>query len=432
MRFIRNSFCPLLYLLIVFFLPTQFGKHFWPAYSYVFGIRLDYLSPTIYVTDLLILFIFVVTCFSKPSFFQMPVKHGIFLFLFFLSCLTGVVLSVSILPGIYFLIKIAEVIFFAIYTARYIKTRSLLLTTLMCYGAGMIFQSLLAISQFVKQSSLGGILYFFGERTFTSQTPGIANASINGELLLRPYGTLPHPNVLAGYLLIGILLTVPFLWRHSKKKNMFFMLAIGMASLGIFLTLSRVVILLWAFSFVVFFLQYEKNNHISKKILIIIGMFCLGIVILFSKVLFFRYQEITRVSETIFFRETLNVYALQQFLSHPIFGVGLGNFFYHLPSVSVYSRLLLQPVHNIFLLLLAEAGILTTGMVVWFLCKTFARILSTRSIHKLSLLLCFGSFITIGMVDHYFFTLQQGMLLCAFLFGIFWSNSCSKVTAHWG
>ena len=37
------------------FLPTQLGYHFWPKEAYVWGLRLDFLSPTIYLIDLLIL-----------------------------------------------------------------------------------------------------------------------------------------------------------------------------------------------------------------------------------------------------------------------------------------------------------------------------------------------------------------------------------------
>jgi len=37
-----------LFWLLVFLLPVQFGRHFWPEWSYVMGLRIDYLSPTIY------------------------------------------------------------------------------------------------------------------------------------------------------------------------------------------------------------------------------------------------------------------------------------------------------------------------------------------------------------------------------------------------
>jgi hypothetical protein len=44
-----------LFLLLI---PTQLGRHFWPEWSYVLGIRVDYLSPTLYLLDLIWLVLF--------------------------------------------------------------------------------------------------------------------------------------------------------------------------------------------------------------------------------------------------------------------------------------------------------------------------------------------------------------------------------------
>src|SRR3989344_9415701 len=49
----------LFFYLLILFLPTQLGRHFWPNFSFVSGIRIDYLSPTLYATDIFILLIFV-------------------------------------------------------------------------------------------------------------------------------------------------------------------------------------------------------------------------------------------------------------------------------------------------------------------------------------------------------------------------------------
>ena len=42
----------LLFSLLILLLPTQLGRHFWPSYSFVFGLKVDYLSPTLYLTDI--------------------------------------------------------------------------------------------------------------------------------------------------------------------------------------------------------------------------------------------------------------------------------------------------------------------------------------------------------------------------------------------
>ena len=61
-------FSKLLIWLIVFFLPSQLGLHFWPSFSRAAGIRLDYLSPTLYFVDLLLL-VFVIST-ARPLLLQ--------------------------------------------------------------------------------------------------------------------------------------------------------------------------------------------------------------------------------------------------------------------------------------------------------------------------------------------------------------------------
>src|SRR5258706_15195361 len=48
----------LLLSLLILFIPTELGKHFWPDFSIVTGIRVDYLSPTFYFTDILVVLLF--------------------------------------------------------------------------------------------------------------------------------------------------------------------------------------------------------------------------------------------------------------------------------------------------------------------------------------------------------------------------------------
>ena len=49
----------LLILSFILLLPTQFGKHFFLPFSYLSGVRIDYLALTLYVTDVLALLILI-------------------------------------------------------------------------------------------------------------------------------------------------------------------------------------------------------------------------------------------------------------------------------------------------------------------------------------------------------------------------------------
>src|SRR5258708_34693956 len=65
----------LIFSLLILLLPTQFGKHFWPDFTIVSGIRIDYLSPTVYVTDLLLLLLIIFFLLRKIKKFR--IKHVI-------------------------------------------------------------------------------------------------------------------------------------------------------------------------------------------------------------------------------------------------------------------------------------------------------------------------------------------------------------------
>ena len=102
----------------------------------------------------------------------------------------------------YAAIKLTEFRVFGWYLSQSIRTLKQIIIVFFLLSIGGFIESLLAIAQFFNHGSINGFFYLLGERFFTAQTPGIANASINGELVLRSYGTFSHPNVLAGFLVL--------------------------------------------------------------------------------------------------------------------------------------------------------------------------------------------------------------------------------------
>ena len=117
------------------------------------------------------------------------------------GCLLVVNIVTSTLPPLsaYKALKIYEFLLFITYI-RGAKPSYSSVTTLLAASISLV--SILAIVQFFRQSAVGGIMWFVGERWFTASTPGIAQAILDGQLVLRPYSTFPHPNVLAGFLVV--------------------------------------------------------------------------------------------------------------------------------------------------------------------------------------------------------------------------------------
>jgi uncharacterized membrane protein len=70
-------------------------------------------------------------------------------------------------------------------------------------GGGAIFQAFLALAQFKFQRSIG--LQFLGESPIDIFTKGVARVSIAGGTILRAYGTMPHANILAAFLILGLI-----------------------------------------------------------------------------------------------------------------------------------------------------------------------------------------------------------------------------------
>ncbi len=255
------------------------------------------------------------------------------------------------------------------------------------YGLALAvaYSSLIAIAQFIKQSSLGGFFWFLGERTFNVATPGIAKASLGGRLLMRPYATFPHPNALAGFILISLILTLP-VFRHKLFAICYLLFAL----IALMLAFSRSA---WLVGFLIIFYLAIRKIRIANW-----GLMAFA-------------------SEALVQRIELNKIALQLIKQYPLAGVGLNNFIVRLPEFWRKPVFWLQPVHNIYLLIVAEIGIVGLLIFLWFLFLTF-RHLRDGVVFMTAL----SAILLLGLFDHYWFTLQQNQLLLAIVLGLCWGK----------
>lgn len=424
----------IVYFLIVLLIPTQFGRHFWPPFSYVSGIRSDYLSPTIYTTDILIvvLFIFFVSGLLKERKKKIfDAKNFLFPIVILVLLSFGILISKNQLAGWYGLLKILEFSFFAIYTAKNIRNWTQVRVLFLTFLPGIIFESSLAILQYLNQRSLGSVFYFFGERTFNSQTPGIANASLDGNLFLRPYATFSHPNVLAGYLVLSLTLIIFIFNRFSSKIfKVFLFTIILLGTSALFLTLGRASVVLWVLVLLIYFLSKSKGFGKSFAGPIYLALAIIAFIAAFFSPIYLRFAQINFYDPAFLERLRLAKSSLGMVFDHPLLGVGINNF---LNNLSSYQKplgdiLFLQPVHNIFLLVLSETGIIVASVFIWFIYKTYKKIMAEKRL-KLLLFFLFSEILVLGMADHYFLTLQQGQLLFSLILGLCWAKISFSKTA---
>lgn len=442
----------ILYLLLLFFLPTQLGKHFWPSFSSVAGIRIDYLSPTIYVTDVLITMLFAVTCYEvfRKKKAALALRHisrfllqNVFFSASLISFVVGACLSATPLLSSYYLLRFGEIVFVAYSTKWFLETSPASVRLFIVVLLVTLFlESSLGIFQFFLQHSLEGVMYFFGERSISPGMPGVAFASISGELVLRPYGTFSHPNALAGFLLVtgGIVGSLLYLRKNDKALKAISVFLCSFAAIALMLTLSRTAIIVFACSLLVLlvifyrsfiiriisFLQHTSLGSLRFHLIstVVAGMLLLGF--LLTPVITNRFLAQDFFGESYHERLILAVAALEMMFDNPFYGVGIGQFISELPAyVPSFYFSLLQPVHSIFLLLLAETGVVgVVGVASIVVVGIRKQIRNKNKVVLLPLCLC----LLLGVSDHYLLTQQQGRLMIAVVLGILFVDS--KMLGH--
>jgi O-antigen ligase len=385
--------------LFAFLLPTQLGKHFFLDFSFINGIRIDYLAPTIHVTDILALLIIALYPLLVYKLFnKRPLVYSIGIFI-----LTIIFSHVPWL-GIYRLAKGFEWLgVFAVFAHLYKKDASIFKGLMMAFLFGTLLELLDATLQLSYKQSMQGIFYWLGERRLSLTTPDVAVATINGPLFLRPYATFSHPNSMGGFylLLYFFILVVPGFRSLPRVRSVTAFLCM----LLVFLSFSKTVIAVFVVLNIAIFIDVILKGKCR---------FC-GIsrfVILIAVAAIFSLSH--GDPYTIEKRITLIDNAFDMILKHPIFGVGMGNYLVEQSKyTNHYSSFFLQPVHNIVLLFLAETGIVGGGGIFALFYKEFLKLIRHRSFQ-----FCFAAVFLTGMLDHYWLTLQQNFLLTAVVFGI--------------
>ncbi|MEK7119153.1 MAG: hypothetical protein AAB889_01375, partial [Patescibacteria group bacterium] len=259
--------------LLLIFLPTQLGYHFWPDWATVLGRRVDYLSPTIYVTDIFVIVtlvswfvstIFVIPAHEPTGFrvtrslrsVQAPGMTvtilAVFIFIF-----VNVLFAANPLIAIYKWIKVLEFVLLGYYI---VKTKVQLSAISYPLSVGILYSSLIAIGQFYFQHSIGGPLWWLGERTFALDTPGIARVDTQFSIFrLRPYATFPHPNVLGGFLAVVLPLVIASArQRVSASAQWLFRVSFVFGIVALVLTFSRSAIVIGILALAFVFFQKKK------------------------------------------------------------------------------------------------------------------------------------------------------------------------------
>lgn len=382
----------LLYIFL-FFLPTQLGKHFFFPFSIINGVRIDYLAPTVYLTDIFIILLFFV------YFREIKIPKNKKLYILFSLIILTIVFALSPWIALYKLFKYVEILaLFVIILKSKLSAKLLLII----FALSTLLQLGISIIQVVYGQSIQGLFYFLGERYFTISTPGIAKVALQGKEILRAYGTFSHPNSLSGF----YLLLYTFI-LFEKKFDTFLKLKyfiLGLSSILIFVSFSKISISIF---FIINVLYLFKNSTCK---------YCSAARIIGLLVISFLFISAKGDSESIQKRISLIQDSIQIIGNYPFFGVGFGNYIIAQSKFPIgYSYYFLQPVHNIFLLFLAEIGIPLFILIFYFIYKFVKELFTKHTAIVTPLLIVI---IGTGFFDHYWLTLQQNLLLLPVVFGL--------------
>jgi O-antigen ligase len=279
-----------------------------------------------------------------------------------------------------------------------------ILNSIIVFG---LFEAVLGLLQAALGHSLG--LTLLGEPIANDLTKGVAKLAIGEAVLLRPFGTFPHSNVLGG-MLIAALAAYLVKARLFPRERISFLgyIVPGILLISTLLTYSRSSWLA-ALILIIGFLSYER---IRQALFPSIAVMVLAVVIGFPGVSGrFRLGEQT---QQIVIRENLSSLATGMIRASPWWGVGSHNFVAKLdtgPGLETYEK---QPVHNSFLLASTELGLVTLVAAIVAAGFFVRGLLRKRNVSAAIVAI---SLLPILLLDHYLLTLFTGIGLLA-LYGL--------------
>lgn len=383
----KHYFNQILSFLLILVLPTQLGKHFFLPFSYIHGVRVDYLSPTLYLIDILIIVLAVLNLKTVLKFLaRSTFFYAAILFAF------NIVLARSPILAAYGSLRILELLI-VVSLGKTVLAAIGELGVLRAFSIAAFVELGLAVVQLIFKQSIQGPFYLLGERLMSLGTPGIAKTVVNGVEFLRPYATFSHPNSMAGFYLL--LYFFVYVNRKFDKFPALKYLTMFLSACLVLISFSKTAIAV----FLVLNIAYVfMNNKSICRICVISRLVILAVI---SSVFMFPQGDPMTITK----RLELAANSLNIIITNPLTGTGLNNYLLAQSQFpSKFPYFFNQPVHNILLLFVSEMGFVG-AFIIYQLVKMFKNHLTKNHWLLLAVILL------TGMSDHYWLTLIQNFIL---------------------
>lgn len=404
---------------IIFLAPTNLFHVLTTEGAYVNGLKVDYLIPRLYLSQIFVgvfLLVGAGSLLHKNSLFSLFKSLKI---AFETNKTTATLIAIcslmiiinslrqSLPAGGWYIFSVALLLPFPLIIKKLystqLKRKFLQQVSIVSLAVTTVFQSLVAIYQFFFQKSVYG--YFFLGEPNLSKFIGLAKITLNGRLLLLPYATTAHPNVLGGFISLYLIIFWALLLKVKIKKPIALAVSACVTIIGLVALILTFSISAWLTAMVgVFYLfsKYKLQLFSVCFVLFIITPIAVGQIPanIANRVASFDQNSLTR-------REFLNYASVEMFKSNPLMGTGLNSFTRQVEKHSFSREVVrfVQPAHHVGLLFLAETGLL--GVLLLFL-------LVYRGLKKGNYKKILGVFTLLApalTLDHYLVTIFPGLLL---------------------
>ncbi len=274
----------------------------------------------------------------------------------------------------------------------------------------IFLQSVMGIAQFIQNHSLGA--KFLGESILDQSMSGVAKIDFDFYKQIRAYGTFLHPNILGGYLVIGIIILFTFLKKDIKLfhvEQFWFYFVILLGFLALLLTFSKLAIVSLVLTLYIYMFHVEQKSikklfHVEQFIFIALTIGLLFVILILGK---------EQLGKSI--NERLFLWDINKPQGEEIFiGKGLGQSIYDISFNPLLEIWQLQPVHSVYFYIINEIGIIGFGLLALLLCKLYLNVLRGTFKYSIPLSVTLG---TLATFDHYLVTTYVGQTLLALSLG---------------
>jgi O-antigen ligase len=292
-----------------------------------------------------------------------------------------------------------------------------LVVVLLLAGA---LQGALGVGQFLLQGTFSS--KWLGMSAHQTAQGGASVLENSSGRWLRAYGSFPHPNILGGYLAIILLIIIIQNTSKSQKIsiNKYFMLYVICYMIifsGLIVSFSRSAWLVFALGWgILFWLQKERRRELVKMLLIFIVTALIWLSA-FSPLFLARTQGEARLEKkSVDDRVEYVVQAKEITREHFWLGVGAGNYTNAVREKNPQKKIWeIQPVHNVFLLVSAELGLV--GLTLWLIFLGSVFLMGYKK-NKIFTLVLYASCFMLYVLDHWLWTSHFGLLFFFLLLGL--------------